>query len=443
MISKISNAKIDGKIIKEDIKPSFPEYKNKWKKALFFLFHEGFFLTLKKIFSVQRKMNYESKMTGAKINGIYDAVSYDSGENYYVTDIVTDQKKWKNPFSYDIYNPTIINNKYDKELSVRTNNLFLYGSGSYARTYVDNFFRKSQLYCCVDYNDLILKSLKHKFRFRSNHVNETFALWHEAIKPIGLICTYHSDHASIAYQLYQNNSNSIIFIEKPPVVTWEDMELIKELYNKGCKLEIGFNRRYARFIHKAKTLLGNFPKIITISVNELQITEDHWYYWQNQGTRISGNLCHWIDLCQYLTNAKPIHITLLPSSKSREDLVLSIAYEDGSLASIIITEKGNNLRGVQEVIEVKENGMTILIEDFIKMIIFSRDGRKKIYKSWYRDKGHNDMYNSFVQNVRSNSFKTKYQFNDFIATSFVTLKAVEMLNNGLKTIDIKNLDKGM
>jgi predicted dehydrogenase len=441
MISKISNAKIDNKIIKEDIKPSFPQYENKWRKAVFFLCNEGFVLTLKKIFSVLRKANYETKITGAKINEIYDAVSYDGGKNYYVTDIVTDHKNWNNPFSYDFYNPIIVNNKYDRQLSVRTNNLFLYGSGSYARTYVDSSFKNSQLYCCVDYNDLILKSLKHKFKFRLNHVNETIDLWNKAIKPIGLICTFHSDHANIAYQLHQKNPNGFIFIEKPPVVTWKDIALIKELYNKGCKLEIGFNRRYTKFISKVKTLLGNSPKLITISVNELKITEDHWYYWQNQGTRITGNLCHWIDLCQYLINAKPIHITLLSSSKDEEDMILNIAYEDGSLASIIITDKGNNLRGVQELIEIKENGMTILIEDFIKMIIFFRNGRQQLYKSLYRDKGHNEMYKSFVKNVRSNSFKTKYQFNDFIATSFITLKTVEMLKNGLKTSDIRNFYK--
>ncbi len=63
-------------------------------------------------------------------------------------------------------------------------------------------------------------------------------------------------------------------------------------------------------ILEAKAMLSccNGPLTMTCIVKELRLPKSHWYYWSTQGTRIAGNLCHWIDLGAYCIKQRPVSV---------------------------------------------------------------------------------------------------------------------------------------
>lgn len=161
-----------------------------------------------------------------------------------------------------------------------------------------------------------------------------------------------------------------------------------------------------------------------MSIKEVLIPRSHWYYWPNQGTRVTGNLCHWIDLSYFWLKCKPCEMSLLSSNDS---VSLSILFEDDSLVNIIASDQGNNLRGVQERIEVRTEDKTIFIDDYKKMIIYN-NGRAFIKRKLLRDKGHGQMYKEFL-NAAKTGRKALYENDDVFWVSYLVEKASQMLIN--------------
>ena len=78
------------------------------------------------------------------------------------------------------------------------------------------------------------------------------------------------------------------------------------------------------------------PVSISCLVKELTFEADHGYFWPNQATRITGNLCHWIDLAVFFLEEKPmpVSVTLSPrmpgtGPDSDEERVLTVTFDDG------------------------------------------------------------------------------------------------------------------
>lgn len=328
---------------------------------------------------------------------------------------------------YKVYNTK---NKFNR-------NLIILGCGDYVRSYVIPQIRYVNKYMVVDYNARLAEYIARTNRF-SNYATDYRDILDdikEVINPVAIIATYHSTHTEIAEAIYEANKNSIIFIEKPVAVNKEQFKDIKKIIEEGAKIEIGFNRRYIDWVNMVKHLLQNSqkPKFINITIKEVKINRNHWYLWNNQGTRITGNLCHWLDLIIYWLPFEICEITLLNSKVSRDSIVLGITLSDGSLVNIMISEEGNSLRGVQENYEIRFDDTTIIINDFLKMTILDK-GRvvKKIKIK--RDKGHDKMYKTFFKQMANNHFKPYYNYDDIEKVINLTHNITQMFLNGVRNV---------
>ena len=112
---------------------------------------------------------------------------------------------------------------------------------------------------------------------------------------------------------------------------------------------------------------------------------------------------------------------------SNDSVSLSILFEDDSLVNIIASDQGNNLRGVQERIEVRTEDKTIFIDDYKKMIIHD-NGRTFIKRKLLRDKGHGQMYKEFLDATKTGR-KALYENDDVFWVSYLVEKASQMLIN--------------
>lgn len=420
-----------------------PPLKNSVRKVVFFVLREGPRSTLSKIWAkLWKRNNLDSAVIAGFADG-YAAISYDNGEHFYVQTVLPNSRdNWENPFE----SGTEIESNVKLDFELRDNvseGLFLIGCGDYSRTYsLTNFKEKAKL-GATDYNENILAELE-RFRFKSNDWRALLPIWEGTTKPIGIIASYHNDHALQASKLFETNNDGYIFVEKPPLVDFESQfHLLEGIYKNEGKIEIGFNRRHAPFSKDAKRILESFdgPTFVSITVNEVQINHSHWYHWKNQGTRITGNGCHWIDLCQFLIDSNPVKLNLIHSDKDKDDCVLIIKYEDGSVVSIFMSDKGNNLRGVQERIEIKKDNLTLLIDDYCSLTVDTDKGRSK-KRRLVRDKGHKKMYQAFKRKIDNDlhdkePFETTYPLKDLKIVTKVTSTFSKMLQHGETEKDIE------
>lgn len=317
--------------------------------------------------------------------------------------------------------------------------LLIYGLGGYVKMFIIHHFKKIAKVACIDYKAETAEDFKSKYGFQYSFITpeSSYSLLSNIKQPIAIIATYHSDHASIAYQIFNSNPNAFIFIEKPPIVSLEDLDKLIELYNRGANIEIGFNRRFIKYSKYVRQMVRNKIVIVTCSIKEVIISPNHWYLWKNQGTRITGNAVHWFDLANFWIGSIPIEINLISNPNDQETSTISVLYKNGSLLNITVSDKGNSLRGVQEKIEIRYDDDTIFIDDFISLTHIKENGVKIKSLNFFRDKGHNAMYKNFIKIV-ANHKSSDYSVIDLIHTSVVTFYASSMLQNNIRNLRIED-----
>jgi predicted dehydrogenase len=319
--------------------------------------------------------------------------------------------------------------------------LFLIGAGAYAQAYVLPSLRPLRRHTVVDLNPAAaaVVGAREGFGYWDTSATRALTRLRHLDEPCVVICTYHSTHLELAERALAINERSRIFMEKPPVTDFRQLCRLFELRRQeGAFIEIGFNRRHSRIIERCRDLLSlrSGPITVTYIVKELGLPACHWYYWPTQGTRITGNLCHWIDLSYYLIGAPPVGITLASPSgiPAGDEVSMVIAFRDGSKATLVSTDRGNALRGVQEYIEIRRGDLTLTIHDFLKLEV--QDGaRHRVFRYWFRNKGHAEMYRHYLKAVE-NRMPPSYPAEDLLQVCRMYLAASEMARRGMSTLSL-------
>ncbi len=171
-----------------------------------------------------------------------------------------------------------------------------------------------------------------------------------------VVATTHDSHAALAARAL--DAGHRVFCEKPAVVTPADLDVLTAAAERNPgELEVGFNRRWNPLVERARRELARTsgPATMVATIREVDITPDHWYLWPNQGTRVAGNLCHWIDLALHLLGPGPEPVSVSVSPRVSQEATgidaeraFTLALDDGSTVSLIPTARGDSVRGVQE-----------------------------------------------------------------------------------------------
>ncbi len=450
-----------------------PEAKNKLRKVWFFLFAEGFARTFSKIRSKRDTRLIISKYrTIVKIsfnNKIYINNSIQTSKlsrNFVVknkffemddcydhsfnnSDIAFNQFSGEDTYEESQKKTVALPEKKIIPLKTTTpshkEGVFIYGLGDYSRVYIAQNIKNIKKICCIDYVSIYSDYYKNTYGYQYNGLvpQDSYDEISLVKKPLAIIATYHSDHARIAKEIFNINPNTLLFIEKPPCVTLDDISTLVNLYQKGAKIEIGYNRRFIPINQEIKRKLKNQKAVINISIKEILINDNHWYFWDNQGTRITGNLTHWIDICNFwLEDEIPIELNMIKSISKDETFSVSILYSNGSLANMTVSDKGNSLRGVQEKIEIRTEHETYFIDDYLKMYFIGQNGKKTFKNKIKRIKGHDEMYKHVV-NLHHDKTNFSYGVEDLIKTALTTYHLSEMFEKNIKNLEIGDIIMSM
>ncbi|ABU81810.1 bi-domain-containing oxidoreductase [Ignicoccus hospitalis] len=200
--------------------------------------------------------------------------------------------------------------------------------------------------------------LKKGFKFSTTNYKDVL----EREENLIIIATRHSQHYPILKDALLNSKASVIYVEKPPVLTPEQLEEINELVKEsGKEVVVGFNRRCSPITQLIKEVVGDRAATLSYRVAAGKLPKDHWVYSPEEGGRYLGEGCHFVDYALAIFEGrealKGSAVFVPPDNASLYDTDLwssSIAFER-ALANIVYTSL--NPKDVEkELIEVFVEG---------------------------------------------------------------------------------------
>jgi predicted dehydrogenase len=195
------------------------------------------------------------------------------------------------------------------------------------------------------------------------------------------ISTWHDSHAELASLALRAGKK--VFVEKPLALDYDQLKILVSAIHeaKNPFLAVGYNRVHSDVTKTIQRELANGvgPVTLTAIVREPAIPPTHYYYWPHQGPRTVSNGCHWIDYAFHLLLPRtPSDIRVIPAfgrdDESNNTIVMR--YADGSLATLIFSNRGESLIGGNEHIDIKCDGTQFEIRDF-KTCTRYQEGRLK------------------------------------------------------------------
>lgn len=310
----------------------------------------------------------------------------------------------------------------DRSVSVGEVVIGFIGAGNFAQSYLLPYLKKNQvtLKNVVTRKPINAMAVARKFGFIEYSTDPEIIFNDNEINTV-FIVTHHNSHAIYVKKALQSGKN--VFVEKPLAVTENDLNEIRELYGKtNANLLVGFNRRFSKQFSIIKEFISRSkePVIINYRVNAGSILPDSWLNDPDQGGRIIGEACHFIDIFNFLIESEPISVYASATGTQDESVVVTITYSNGSVANLLYLTNGNKLLA-KEYCEVFTGGMIAIMDDFKKVILF--DNRKRKFK-FSGEKGHREEIEHFIKVLKGEE-KPKLSFESIYKTTLITFKIIE------------------
>ena len=250
-----------------------------------------------------------------------------------------------------------------------------------------------------------------------------------------VIGTRHDTHAELAINALQKGKH--VFVEKPLALNDADLEsVLRAASDSGGSLMVGFNRRFAPLARKAKEFFGarQGPLSILYRVNAGRILRDHWVQDPVQGGgRIIGEVCHFIDLMQYLTSSVPVSVFAESVAAERNDVVnhdsvfITLTFADGSNGTIAYLAEGDKSLS-KERVEIFGDGKSFVIDDFVRASGY-RNGREEKTSLRAQDKGQAEEVKELCAMVLAGGAPL-ISLSDLAATTRATFRILDSLRSG-------------
>lgn len=253
-----------------------------------------------------------------------------------------------------------------------------------------------------------------------------------------VILTPHSRHASMVVEAL--NCGKHIFVEKPLCVNRAELDEIMTAYQHSKTgghliLQVGYNRRFSPHARKAAEALQDRhdPIVINYRVNAGFVPGDHWVHSPEEGgSRVIGEICHFVDLMQYLCGCDPVRVFAdrisanNKTSLNSDNLAVTLKFSDGSVGNIVYSAGGDKAFS-RERAEIFWEGKTIVIDDYRKSDFYFA-GKKKSYKTINQQMGYKEELRHFCDTARNVIMPVLTA-----GESFVSTLCVFKINQALET----------
>jgi predicted dehydrogenase len=312
-------------------------------------------------------------------------------------------------------------------------NISLIGCGQFGFTSISYFLFKFNGNHFLECFDIDLKNQKSASDFWGYSTQDNI---HELITnpkcEYVYIASNHASHTDYAFKALQ--AGKTVYIEKPVAVNYKQFRrifgLVKETPTYLDKVFIGYNRPFSPAIIRLNKLLKGSMLPITLNCFVIGhfIEKNHWYRNPEEGTRICGNVGHWIDLSINLLNTRglvpekyKISISYSNLDEIDDNISINIVTEFNDLISIIISSRAEPFEGINESIQFQSGDVIAKIDDFRKMFIW-KGNKKMIYNFSPKDVGHLNAINQPFNGM-------KREFIEIEISTVIMLEITEMVRN--------------
>jgi polar amino acid transport system substrate-binding protein len=212
------------------------------------------------------------------------------------------------------------------------------------------------------------------------------------------IATRHHSHAGFAAEALAAGKH--VFCEKPLALSRDELtNVTKAAETAGGVLTVGFNRRFAPLLLKAKAALEprSGPVVMLYRVNAGSIPRESWIQGTEGGGRIVGEVCHFVDALTFLSNSLPIEAGAIAARGQPDAVSILLRFADGSTGTIVYSSLGDP-SVPKEYLEVFAAGRVVQLQDFHELVV-TRGSKRSVVRA-AQDKGQGALIASFLRATR-------------------------------------------
>ena len=247
-----------------------------------------------------------------------------------------------------------------------------------------------------------------------------------------VIGTRHDSHAELARKALERNKN--VFVEKPLALDDDELDQVLEAAaSSSGRLMVGFNRRFSPLAQRAKDFFAgcSTPLSMLYRVNAGRIPKEHWIQNPDEGGgRIVGEVCHFIDLMQFLTESAPVSVFAESvSAKSdkttdADSVFITLRFVDGSNGCIAYVSEGDKSLP-KERVEIFGGSRSFVLDDFRRATLH-KDGREEQVTLKAQDKGQQQQIKQVCASVLQGT-EAPISVNELAATTRATFRILDSL----------------
>lgn len=291
-------------------------------------------------------------------------------------------------------------------------NIAIIGCGQFSFSTITFFLSQSNKVCikwCSDLNieaaKLLSKSYGIKKILNKDEIN---------YKNIDIvyIATSHSSHCEYAIESLKSNCD--VYVEKPLVTSWEQFEKLKQVRDQAKKnIFIGYNRPFSPGIKKIKKFIKDYEQPFTLScfISGHYLDKNHWYRSSDEGTRVCGNIGHWLDLAIHilfwrvtLVNYIDILISYSNIKTPSDNISISLTTSNNDLINITFSTRSEPFEGVGETINFQQDKLIAKIDDHRCTTIWHEEKKYKL-KNRVKNVGHKNAIMQPFTNKKERHWK--------------------------------------
>lgn len=253
------------------------------------------------------------------------------------------------------------------------------------------------------------------------------------------VASNHASHTDYAIQAMKAGVKNV-YIEKPISVSMEQLiELDAHRVHWNARLFSGYNRPHSQAIREIRKSLEQTdlvgPMTLSCLIGGHVIPPDHWYRDPQEGTRVCGNIGHWIDLAYHafswresLPETVNINISYSNTDESDDNICITFTTEFKDLIVVTLTSRAEPFEGIYEIINFQQGEVIANIDDFRRMRIMRR--QSCIKKSFFpKDVGHKRTVGQpFESNCRP--------WSETVGSSIIMLEIMKMVKERAAVCEI-------
>lgn len=269
------------------------------------------------------------------------------------------------------------------------------GCGQFSYSAISYFLIKNRGNCilsCYDIDQVASNSFAKAFDAVNCQSSEE--LLSEPKIDIVYIASNHYSHTEYAINCLKKGLD--VYVEKPIAVNYDQLYRLRSVYEScNSRMFVGYNRPFSEAVCKLVKHIGCSPITLSCTIIGHKIDSDHWYRRPNEGSRICGNVGHWIDLSIHLLasrksnlpNAIKINISHANDIDFDDNINICMSTDFGDIIILTMTSREEPYEGINETIIFQQEGLFVKIDDF-KTAEFQLGASKSIERYSPKDVGH-------------------------------------------------------